>query len=138
MRISDWSSDVCSSDLQQGYCSAGQVTVVALLLFEDEKWIGATENIFDILESHSVSHSQNIVGRLPLRCRLPLDLIAVDIRLHGGGRLRGHLCPNLDWLGFSGGHIGLVFRRGSAASCQGNAAHERSEEHTSELQSLMR
>src|SRR3546814_6751315 len=35
---------------QQGYCSAGQVTVVALLLFEDEKWIGATENIFDILE----------------------------------------------------------------------------------------
>src|SRR3546814_4452676 len=98
MRISDWSSDVCSSDLQQGYCSAGQVTVVALLLFEDEKWIGATENIFDILESHSVSHSQNIVGRLPLRCRLPLDLIAVDIRLHGGGRLRGHLCPNLDWL----------------------------------------
>src|SRR3546814_2550454 len=101
-----------------------------------------TENIFAILESHSVSHSQNIVGRLPLRCRLPLDLIAVDIRLHGGGRLRGHLCPNLDWLGFSGGHIGLVFRRGSAASCQGNAAHEsndsRSEEHTSELQSLMR
>src|SRR3546814_6735684 len=103
MRISDCSSDVCSSDLltsrifglpddadqsllalwanergfkliqtrirQQGYCPAGQVTVVALLLFEDEKWIGATENIFDILASHSVSHSQNIVVRLPLHCR---------------------------------------------------------------------
>src|SRR3546814_20212098 len=88
----------------------------SLLRFEDEKWIGATENIFDILESHSVSPSQNIVGRPPLRCRLPLDLIAVDIRLHAGGRLGGHLCPTLHWLGLSGGHIGTVFRRGSAAS----------------------
>src|SRR3546814_6124660 len=93
MRISDWSSDVCSSDLQRcGKCGASRISMDR---YTTRLWVALA----------------------------PLWPLSIPIL----------------WTNPVGCIRWLTYRRGSAASpltSQGMAA--RSEEHTSELQSLMR
>src|SRR3546814_1958522 len=86
MRISDWSSDVCSSDLRSRFGSSGARVGELLPVFAD-------------------------------RCACP-----------GRGR-------RLVWIGSAGGRKGET-HDDTDISCRRSCA--RSEEHTSELQSLMR
>src|SRR3546814_1670099 len=95
MRISDWSSDVCSSDLRLDLDRAGDVDLLA------EGGIGSGDAVIDLL-----AHGHFELGE-------PLDLFP----LHEAGHLE-----QLGAVPFDG-----FLRVGG-----------RSEEHTSELQSLMR
>src|SRR3546814_2294457 len=101
MRISDWSSDVCSSDLVEAGDLAGR---------------GAGD---------AVGH----VGQLPRR----------------GAKARGDIVGGLEELaaqraigGIGGEQVGGGHQAGEAGSDAVRIVAERSEEHTSELQSLMR
>src|SRR3546814_2328125 len=100
MRISDWSSDVCSSDLghfNRGYQSSGTCG--------------------------------------------PIGAAAAASRLLFSGTERAEQTAKAIGLaaGFSGGVVQYYYSGGSAKRIQpGHAAQSRSEEHTSELQSLMR
>src|SRR3546814_6295439 len=100
MRISDWSSDVCSSDLGHG----------ENLALPPEISIG---------EARDVAH-------MDARADDPATLAH---QLQGGGNKR------TDW---REDENGVEFHRCTLGRCAGPAAAERSEEHTSELQSLMR
>src|SRR3546814_4757062 len=101
MRISDWSSDVCSSDLPQGIDAGGEV---------------ALEILADV-EQHDLVEMRHGGGG----CRLLLGR-----RDH---RPQGRLVRRRDLqvVGIEVGEVGV-----------GQDLDERSEEHTSELQSLMR
>src|SRR3546814_6742717 len=100
MRISDWSSDVCSSDLRQLVLQFSDVCADLL------SHCAGTEFISDRLLKHRLPPGQ-ICG-------------AVGSRAYGGR-----------WLPSSHGH-------GDRLHCAHPSALLRSEEHTSELQSLMR
>src|SRR3546814_4768338 len=111
MRISDWSSDVCSSDLE------GSIRLCRLL---EELQRGP----FDIaVEIGNADHT--LVRRI--------DVLAVDLEILGdlpaggaGERALRHLLEHRPQIGVHVGKPGVI-RIGV-----------RSEEHTSELQSLMR
>src|SRR3546814_1460840 len=118
MRISDWSSDVCSSDLTRSCaqsCSAN-----ALVSFTHSK--------------HSPSTNNNTEFA---RCRINEKRLA-------GLRHSGTLSPRASrnssiWIGSSGcqsisAYLGVLLY---CPNQRANASR-RSEEHTSELQSLMR
>src|SRR3546814_6768856 len=113
MRISDWSSDVCSSDLDEGKRPHGA-------LADDDRPARGTAG--EIPQAHlaaAVAGSQQIaIGRESNRPHLALMACQ-----HQGFGTAGQL-PDLH-------HAGIVARRPAAAV-------GRSEEHTSELQSLMR
>src|SRR3546814_10800285 len=100
MRISDWSSDVCSSDLQRQQLHAGRRAMV---------------------DQH-----QCVVGR-DAGVAVAVALPAAGVAQPGGGPL-------------AQGTAGLAMRRGVGRE-RGDREHRqpliRSEEHTSELQSLM-
>src|SRR3546814_2037746 len=97
MRISDWSSDVCSSDLLVGGAQAPRE-----LLHERPGEIG--------MAGHEIAH--RIAPELKRRARARRD--------HRRGA------------------FAAVEQRDLAQHCAGLGIGERSEEHTSELQSLMR
>src|SRR3546814_5129230 len=102
MRISDWSSDVCSSDLLEMPAFAG-MTIMALTLVIDTATAACSVALID--DGRAVADRHEIVGRGHAERLLPM--IA---ELPGGGRADDiHPLNRL-----------------------------RSEEHTSELQSLMR
>src|SRR3546814_7336245 len=106
MRISDWSSDVCSSDL----CFVGLVREMggnAQSSMTLEHYPGMTEKKLAEIEAEA-------------RARWPLDASLV---IHRYGRLE------------PGDRIVMV---ATAAAHRSAALAARSEEHTSELQSLMR
>src|SRR3546814_5756235 len=129
MRISDWSSDVCSSDLEQADHVVGRVA-----RSRDETSGGASCKVG--------SHQQHHRDQLPLQ------------RKHGMGEgsLRGYLridalCPPAEPVRGqgSGDQAAAEQDRGGRAPVarhladqQMPAVEDRSEEHTSELQSLMR
>src|SRR3546814_6448302 len=98
MRISDWSSDVCSSDLDGGH-----------LLPVADDLVGA-EHIMGIFITggHWSSCLDDLPGFLHVKAR-PFDEV-------------GEVC----------------FVEGKVAECSWRSVCIRSEEHTSELQSLMR
>src|SRR3546814_7370594 len=100
MRISDWSSDVCSSDLEHGFDVAALARLVAGALHEIAYARVAREVQRDVVLRLAATNAQ--VARQPERAH-PVHQAEVD-------------------------------RLGSAALVGGH----RSEEHTSELQSLMR
>src|SRR3546814_3481426 len=103
MRISDWSSDVCSSDL---HCAFGNLPKCA-----NDLWMSAMADEHDV----------------PSGFHLPLGLTMHLGHERAGGVQIGKT-PRL-----SCGRHGL----GHAVGRKDNR-HARSEEHTSELQSLMR
>src|SRR3546814_9554841 len=111
MRISDWSSDVCSSDLSDA--RTGQHVITQ---FDIAVPLATLEGCRD----RAIKHGQ----------------IAGDVEV---GKAIDELCTGLDrskdMLPVDAERVGLGFRRFWGAA-SGNVV--RSEEHTSELQSLMR
>src|SRR3546814_2918323 len=115
MRISDWSSDVCSSDLD-------------LLEAVENVELGQRDAL-DAGQLGSLAHHHRVEpAAAPLPARDHAELAAARAQQLAGG-------------------IGQLGRKGAAADTRGvglgDAEHEverrgRSEEHTSELQSLMR
>src|SRR3546814_6293152 len=105
MRISDWSSDVCSSDLDRRLGGRHGTHVVEALL---------REHLRDLLAAPRHREARPlgcVVGALQPAHALEQQAIAGDLHRLAGPQV-GH-------------HLGLPHR-------------DRSEEHTSELQSLMR
>src|SRR3546814_4645462 len=113
MRISDWSSDVCSSDLCRGFCRTGAGRAHGLACDR----IGWPQGAF--------------VGRGALaQYRVPVQIVARCFGHPDHGRALG-------WRSAAGASLAwLPDRRALATGSQARLA--RSEEHTSELQSLMR
>src|SRR3546814_10362499 len=112
MRISDWSSDVCSSDLGVGGLAGRQL--------HHQEAAPVDRQVERVLGLHDVALAGDAVDRR---------------RLHAEAKLH------------AGRHDGAGIRRGRADAPQvlvqqvlelRAVALERSEEHTSELQSLMR
>src|SRR3546814_9976982 len=130
MRISDWSSDVCSSDLRRLVAMAGaefrhaqrQVAVAGDALLEDLDVPGAVHRLHRQDAILGLGDEHVLVELLPVAGRLPEGAVNELWRLHLGvaGRLPAAAPVGLD---------GAVERP---------ALGMRSEEHTSELQSLMR
>src|SRR3546814_7252251 len=120
MRISDWSSDVCSSDL----LALARLGVVLEELSHDRLGL-----LLDLLHEALVG----LVGST----RVVLDQV-------GEGTGRDHRADLLlvSQYGFEfaliGGHGGLAHAMASLTSDAMSKSQARSEEHTSELQSLMR
>src|SRR3546814_7567192 len=126
MRISDWSSDVCSSDVAGRGCLAGPVDAAAVILakghgirgLDDSKKLKATvrETLFEQIQSRAVAFA---IARAELAEIETLNILHATM---------------------------LAMRRAVEAlnpaplHClvDGNRLPVRSEEHTSELQSLMR
>src|SRR3546814_10301525 len=100
MRIRDWSSDVCSSDLVLPACAEGH---------------------------------ERSGGRIERACPF-CSLRAVDWRHRGGGAETLSVLRSLANVG-GPGRVGQAAQTGLQ---QRRSTFERSEEHTSELQSLMR
>src|SRR3546814_1769105 len=119
MRISDWSSDVCSSDLckWRSKCCRLRIDTIEVragaIAVEKLKLLGIGQTIAQPSVDIGLEH-RNIVKNLA-RCQNP-------VRDGGDGR---RLDVELDF------RLWLCRASGFRVSC-------RSEEHTSELQSLMR
>src|SRR3546814_6102036 len=121
MRISDWSSDVCSSDLLVGRVAQKLVNQVAVgaVYFHTIKAGGNGVACALSKRSHDAG---NLFDGQGARHRVRhLALGRVDLTLNGGGAA-----------GDNGGAIGSA-RVGCAASVP-DLHEDRSEEHTSELQ----
>src|SRR3546814_6568777 len=112
MRISDWSSDVCSSDLT---VTAG----IARLLScgPDGRSLGCFVESRSAVDAVRVAACR-ILSRWQYAAEIPGRARERPPDPRGGGRLRAH-------------------RSGDGVALH-HAAAQRSEEHTSELQSLMR
>src|SRR3546814_1663675 len=111
MRISDWSSDVCSSDLLAQRLQAFLLLHAEVLLLVDDQQ-----------------------AEIPERNRLAEDGVGADDNLHpalGEVRLRLGRLLGAD----QARELGDAHRQAGEALLEGAV---RSEEHTSELQSLMR
>src|SRR3546814_9389087 len=116
MRISDWSSDVCSSDLAPGAERGDVVGGAGALVFRRQREARAVDRRCDVA---AVERQHRHAG-----------LDAAEHRVHAVAAQRPeHLVGAV-------GH-GLVVGGNRAAAAVGGVV-ERSEEHTSELQSLMR
>src|SRR3546814_7145728 len=109
MRISDWSSDVCSSDLGGKHCDGAAIQSI-------ERTINA-----------AMGQKRVGSGNSPGRVKQALGL---------GGRLRNKAADERD-ADFRNGLCGKP-PRGPPARARLDGDGNRSEEHTSELQSLMR
>src|SRR3546814_5960010 len=131
MRISDWSSDVCSSDLAK---AAPRLPSRAL---------GNAKAGPQLLNLRRVHHARMIVLVPGMRQAIALDLIGDEQgRAIVAGAVEG-LDQRLDAMAAQVGHergqrlvvkaVEQLLHIGLAA----DIGHQRSEEHTSELQSLM-
>src|SRR3546814_9574037 len=121
MLISDWSSDVCSSDLRS----------------IEAKRSGTKSLFIDIIERSFYYLSQREGAEMDVRFRLDGKVALVT---GAAGALGAHFAATL---GGAGATVVLAGRRlqplqDLAAQLQNNNIQARSEEHTSELQSLMR
>src|SRR3546814_4287583 len=119
MRISDWSSDVCSSDLRGG--AVDHARRVARVVHEVEDQVG------ELLQDHAAVgvalFVEGQVGQL------------LERRRQAGERLEGGAGAG-ELLAVEGDRAVLV-EHGDEALVEATLL-DRSEEHTSELQSLMR
>src|SRR3546814_5495219 len=126
MRISDWSSDVCSSDLFAGHVGR---TEVELRTIVGEEWrVTATL----VLRQHIDFGIE--FGVRSDRARLGQDLTTLHGFAGSTAQPRADIVTGFTAIEqlaehFDAGHDGLL-RRANAV--------DRSEEHTSELQSIMR
>src|SRR3546814_3811045 len=122
MRISDWSSDVCSSDLDKNSMNAAIISsIVGLASALDMETTAEgveTHDDLALVRGLGCSHVQGyIYGR-------PMDLAEVLVLLReGGGRAEAQ---------------GFKSTREPRLTVFRTIQIDRSEEHTSELQSLMR
>src|SRR3546814_1438435 len=136
MRISDWSSDVCSSDLVQGF--GGRLDNWHEVLEQARATPGVT-SATPLIEQPLLGTSNGRVEGILVRGMLVSDIKRNEIL--NGKVLQG----SLDTLTPGSGNvaIGSELARNLGAQVGStitiiNPAGRRSEEHTSELQSLMR
>src|SRR3546814_3154127 len=120
MRISDWSSDVCSSDLREMRIR-GQPVIFDICdnIFEGKKRIDKQARLARLREVLSLS--THIVYSTPV--------LAAQLECYTSG------LPISKWV--IPDQIDMP-QTGTAAYLNPGERYERSEEHTSELQSLMR
>src|SRR3546814_9013255 len=116
MRISDWSSDVCFSDLVADRIDAGAVVVAFLGQHVERPERPAVDR-----EARGAVALDALAADVLENCLGPADVVAECIRL---------LAVHLDVLVTVAGEL--------VAAIDDLPHHARSEEHTSELQSLMR
>src|SRR3546814_8984582 len=121
MRISDWSSDVCSSDLRQ--VDRGDVGLEGVLV--EGRHHGRV-----VGHDRGVALGRRGAGR---RAALGLDAVFLEQEGRGVGLAEGHGAGNAEREG------GNLYEAGMGVHCWVSLRRQvRSEEHTSELQSLMR
>src|SRR3546814_9746274 len=136
MRISDWISDVCSSDLRAGGVRVDCETVLAAGDLEQDP---AGRDRTDHLR-HDVGHhvlEREAVAGPQAEGHRRVEVRAGDMpeRIHAGqhgqaeGQCHAHVA-DAELVSVGPDHVRGQYRR--------SAASQRSEEHTSELQSLMR
>src|SRR3546814_7775813 len=115
MRISDWSSDVCSSDLLSGalYASAALLVAVALIL---GRWMPMP--VVKVEDKEMSAQRKELSARLAFTPRSGPIAVEIDYRVAPEKARRFYI---------------LVQQLQRSRKRNG-----RSEEHTSELQSLMR
>src|SRR3546814_5552742 len=135
MRISDWSSDVCSSDLR-GATVIGTATsdAGADAIGERLSASGGHGRRLDVNEAGAIEALVDAVGK---------EFGAISILVNNAGITRDNLLMRMkdeDWQAILDTNLTSVYRsckavmRGMMKARKGR----RSEEHTSELQSLMR
>src|SRR3546814_5996940 len=118
MRISDWSSDVCSSDL-------GGIERVEVLK-------GPQGTLFG---RNATGGAISVITKEPNRSVVE-GTLGAEYGNYNSRRLKGYLSvPVTDWLAFS---LSGIYYRADAYYSQVNRDMPRSEVHTSELQSPMR
>src|SRR3546814_1207473 len=136
MRISDWSSDVCSSDLVVGQRLLGQALAVV-------------EGAGDAERAYVVAPAAEAVrlARRDLAVRIEDDDLESRAAMERGRDRRARIAGGGDEDGDRRCIVGAQLRQGFGEEarsvvleCRGGAVEqfERSEEQTSELQSLMR
>src|SRR3546814_1833508 len=128
MRISDWSSDVCSSDLRRdigGFAGAAPDRDRDIL-FQTGSVFPGGESVYD--------------RAMPRPAKPALERIARTLCSRAGHPENIQFEGKPMWQSFlADAHAALVaIREPSPTMMEAAAKHERSEEHTSELQSLMR
>src|SRR3546814_11691126 len=74
MRISDWSPDVCSSDLRKGHCKTESKFECAAVHFAGQEFVDKTS-------AEQESAHDNEAARSPMPT-IPLRLVAIDDRHH--------------------------------------------------------
>src|SRR3546814_17630276 len=74
MRISDWSPDVCSSDLRKGHCKTESKFECAAVHFAGQEFVDKTS-----AEQESDHDNEAARSTLPT---IPLRLVAIDDRHH--------------------------------------------------------
>src|SRR3546814_1064018 len=121
MRISDWSSDVCSSDLAFGATSDQEIQARVFEQVSSAYYAPNPDSIRRMVLSGTVRGSDP-------RARL----IGRDAYMAAGGRIERELFDDDD----SESWVDVALLESLAAAKMEEQA--RSEEHTSELQSLMR
>src|SRR3546814_7363959 len=132
MRISDWSSDVCSSDLLAGISALRNAALDAagepleLALGDDVDH--ARDRIRTVGRRGAVAHHLNLIDDV-VGDRVEVDEVA---RAVIGQRIICHAHAIEQHQRRVGAEAAQRYRRGAAGE------RARSEEHTSELQSLMR
>src|SRR3546814_8214918 len=79
MRISDWSSDVCSSDLVERLAAAG-VPLFAITNFGHDFWHGfrPTQPIFDRFQDIIVSGTERLMKPDPAIYALAIERFGID------------------------------------------------------------
>src|SRR3546814_5673486 len=157
MRISDWSSDVCSSDL--GFTNAGQsCSGVERLLVHDrifDRFLADLVAQAHKLVVHADDGGEADIGRMTTGFQRDKVIEHVEEALAAGARLRFGRIPDREsllvqpmiidqvtpdmrlWRDETFGPVLPVMRFADEADAI-RLANDRSEEHTSELQSLLR
>src|SRR3546814_9113356 len=122
MRISDWSSDVCSSDLSHG------------TLEHCERALG---NV--VLEAKQSQRRTTLAGTVKCRCDdVRYDLLSERTGIHDHRILATCLSDKRDWFIVHRQATGQLLLNKARDLRRTSKDPGRSEEHTSELQSLMR
>src|SRR3546814_118266 len=150
MRISDWSSYVCSSDLQEGL-HAQQRRAVARLealrnQIEQALVVGAADAVValggvgEVEQGEALHQPADVAGDLGLEEVEGAGRREEGQRLHRRVRRRQHLqqVRDEDAAGAVSDQVQFRLARHPGQAGRDLSGGERSEEHTSELQSLMR
>src|SRR3546814_4891347 len=120
MRISDWSSDVCSSDLALLPIALAAIAIYPKARDVASDGVGIVGALVDVVDERREHAGPRLVGGKAVA----VDIIGVD---PGGNR---RISAESDRMPVLGTQTAVLRPPGAAAI--------RSEEHTSELQSLMR
>src|SRR3546814_3347402 len=121
MRISDWSSDVCSSDLALLPIALAAIAIYPKARDVASDGVGIVGALVDVVDERREHAGPRLVGGKAVA----VDIIGVD---PGGNR---RISAESDRMPVLGTQTAVLRPPGAAAI-------PRSEEHTSELQSLMR